>query len=247
MASILETDKIYSKPLVEIEHLSKSYGRNKVLEDVSVTFKKGQIIGLLGPNGCGKTSLIKILTGLINDYEGSVKIGGYAPGIETKSIVSYLPEKTYLAKWMRPIDAINYFDDFYADFDRKKALEMMEHFNLPLKQKAKSMSKGMQEKLQLLLVMSRKAQLYVLDEPLGGIDAAARSFILDTLVENFSKDSTVLISTHQIHDMEQIFDHVLMIGKGRVLLDEDANVLKENGNTIEDVFKEVFHYAWEIN
>ena len=248
MASILEMDEIYNGPdIIEVNNLYKSYGKNKVLNGVSVSLKPGQIIGLLGPNGCGKTSLIKILTGLINDYSGEVKINGKKPGVESKAIVAYLPEKTYLADWMRPIDAINYFNDFFADFDKEKALEMMQRFNLPMTQKAKTMSKGMQEKLQLLLVMSRKAKLYILDEPLGGVDPAARSFILDTIMQNYSKGSTVLLSTHLIHDVERIFDHVLMIGKGQVLLNEDTDVLRADGKTIEDVFKEVFHFAWEIN
>ena len=247
MASIIEMDEIYSAPVIDVKNLHKSYGKNKVLNGVSVSLKPGQIIGLLGPNGCGKTSLIKILTGLINDYEGEVKVGGYKPGVESKSMVAYLPEKTYLADWMRPIDAINYFDDFFADFDKEKALKMMEHFNLPMKQKAKTMSKGMQEKLQLLLVMSRKAKLYILDEPLGGVDPAARSFILDTIMNNYSKNSTVLLSTHLIHDVERIFDHVLMIGKGQVLFDEDTATIRAEGKSVEEVFKEVFHFAWEVN
>jgi len=247
LASIIEMDEIYSTPIIDVKNLHKSYGKNQVLNGVSVSLKPGQIIGLLGPNGCGKTSLIKILTGLINDYEGDVKVGGFKPGVESKSMVAYLPEKTYLADWMRPIDAINYFDDFFADFDKQKALDMMRHFNLPMKQKAKTMSKGMQEKLQLLLVMSRSAKLYILDEPLGGVDPAARSFILDTIMNNYSKNSTVLLSTHLIHDVERIFDHVLMIGKGQVLLDEDTSYLRAEGKSVEDVFKEVFHFAWEVN
>ena len=170
--------------LIDIEHLSKSYGKNKVLEDISVSFEGGNIIGLLGPNGSGKTSLIKIMTGLINDYEGSVKIDGHSPDPYTKSIVAYLPEKTYLADWMRPVDAVNYFADFYEDFDKAKAVSMINSFRLPMKQKIKSMSKGMQEKLQLVLVMCRKARLYLLDEPLGGVDPAARAFILDFIMKN---------------------------------------------------------------
>lgn len=247
MASIVETDEIYSAPIIDVKNLYKSYGKNQVLDGVSVSLKPGQIIGLLGPNGCGKTSLIKILTGLINDYSGDVKVGGNKPGVESKSIVAYLPEKTYLADWMRPIDAIDYFADFFADFDKQKALDMMRQFNLPMKQKAKTMSKGMQEKLQLLLVMSRNAKLYILDEPLGGVDPAARSFILDTIMNNYSKNSTVLLSTHLIHDVEHIFDHVVMIGKGHLLFEDDTKNIKAQGMTVEDKFKEVFHYAWEVN
>ena len=175
--------------LIDIEHLSKSYGKNKVLEDISVSFEGGNIIGLLGPNGSGKTSLIKIMTGLINDYEGSVKIDGHSPDPYTKSIVAYLPEKTYLADWMRPVDAVNYFADFYEDFDKAKAVSMINSFRLPMKQKIKSMSKGMQEKLQLVLVMCRKARLYLLDEPLGGVDPAARAFILDFIMKNYAENA----------------------------------------------------------
>lgn len=233
--------------IISVKNLSKSYGSHQVLSDVSFDFEGGQIIGLLGPNGSGKTSLIKILTGLIHDYEGDVRIDGDEPGVVTKAKVAYLPERTYLADWMRSIDAINFMADFYKDFDKEKALRMLETFQLPLKQKIKTMSKGMQEKLQLLLVLSRNAKLYVLDEPLGGVDPAARAFILDTIMKNHPEGSTILISTHLIYDVEKIFNSVLMIGRGQVLVKGKVEEITASGKTIEDLFKEVFGYAWQVN
>ncbi len=233
--------------IISVKNLSKSYGSHQVLSNVSFDFEGGQIIGLLGPNGSGKTSLIKILTGLIHDYEGDVRIDGDEPGVVTKAKVAYLPERTYLADWMRSIDAINFMADFYKDFDKEKALRMLEAFQLPLKQKIKTMSKGMQEKLQLLLVLSRNAKLYVLDEPLGGVDPAARAFILDTIMKNHPEGSTILISTHLIYDVEKIFNSVLMIGRGQVLVKGKVEEIVASGKTIEDLFKEVFGYAWQVN
>lgn len=234
-------------PIVRIKNLSKSYGKNEVLKNVSVDLMKGHIIGLLGPNGCGKTSLLKIISGLINDYSGTVLVNGRKPDEVTKSMVAYLPERTYLPEWMKPKDAIKYFADFYKDFDSKKAYKMAETFQLPLDQKIKTMSKGQQEKLQLILVMSRNAILYLLDEPLGGVDPASRSFILDVIMKNYANNSTVLMSTHLIHDVEYAFDRVLMIGRGSVLVNSDTHTITDNGKTVEDLFKEVFQYAWEVN
>lgn len=230
--------------LINVQNLSKSYGSHKVLEDISFTIESGKIVGLLGPNGSGKTSLIKIMSGLINDYSGTVEIDGNRPGVETKKIVSYMPEKTYLADWMRPIDAVDMFADFYSDFDKNKAMELLKRFQLPLKQKAKTMSKGMQEKLQLTLVICRAAKLYLLDEPLGGVDPAARAFILDLIMNNYAKDSSVILSTHLINDLEHVFDHALMIGQGKVLVDSPVEEIHQNGKSLEDTFKEVFRYAW---
>ena len=230
--------------IINVSDLKKSYGNKEVLKGVSFGAESGQIVGLLGPNGCGKTTLIKILTGLIKDYDGMVRIDNEEPGAYTKSIVAYLPERSYLPDWMRPCDAIEYFADFYKDFDREEAEKMVNRFGLDMKQRLKTMSKGQQEKLRLVLVMCRKAKLYILDEPLGGVDPAARSHILDLIMENHEEDSTVLISTHLISDVEYIFDRVLMISNGQVVIDSHVDEIKDKGKTVEEVFKEVFSYAW---
>ncbi len=233
--------------IITVKNMSKSYGDHRVLKDITFGFESGQIIGLLGPNGSGKTSLIKILVGLINDYTGEVLIDGKKPGKASKAMVAYLPEKTYLADWMKVKDAINYIADFYPDFDKAKALKMAEGFKLPLNQKAKTMSKGMQEKLQLILVMCRNAKLYILDEPMGGVDPAARQFILDTIMKNIPEGSTILLSTHLIYDVEEIFDSVLMIGKGRVLVKTETERIRAAGKTVEQLFKEVYGSVWETD
>ena len=218
-----------------------------LIRDIALSVHRGEILTLIGPNGSGKSSLIKILTGLIHDYSGEVLIDGEAPGPSAKAKIAYLPEKSYLADWMRAIDAIKYIADFYPDFDREKAMQMLDIFGLQPKQKIKSMSKGMQEKLQLILVMCRNAQLYIFDEPLSGVDPAARDGILEIIMKNHPKDSTMLISTHLIHDVESIFDHALMIGQGKILLNSSVDDICSSGKTLEDVFKEVFKYAWQIN
>lgn len=232
--------------IISIKNLSKSYGSYQVLQDVSFELEKGHIIGLLGPNGSGKTSLIKILTGLINDYSGEVLIDGDRPGPVTKAKVAYLPEKTYLANWMTADDAINYIADFYDDFDKEKAMKMLEFFQLPHKQKAKTMSKGQQEKLQLILVMCRNAYIYILDEPMGGVDPAARDVILQTILKNRPEGSTILMSTHLIHDIEPVLDSIVMIGHGKLLMQDTVKNLTENGKTVNEIFKEVFSSDWEF-
>ena len=230
--------------IINVVGLSKSYGKKLVLDNVSFEIEEGSIVGLLGPNGCGKTTLIKILTGLIKDHTGTVKIANEEIGAYTKGVVAFLPDTSYLPDWMKPTDAIEYFADFYEDFDKDKATRMVTDFGLDPHQKFKTMSKGQQEKLSLILVMCRRAKLYILDEPLGGLDPAARSAILDLIMNNYAKNAAVLLSTHLINDVEKIFNRVLMISGGKVVVNSHIGEIKEKGKTVEEVFKEVFSYAW---
>lgn len=227
--------------LINFDHVNQSYDSKPVLRDISFGIEPGRIVGLVGPNGCGKTTIIKILAGLIHCHSGLVLIDGQPPGPYTKSIVSYLPEKTYLNDWMRVGDAMNTFTEFYADFDRYKAEDMLDRFHLDRTMKVKSMSKGMQEKLQILLVMSRRAKLYLLDEPLGGIDPASRNMILDIILQNYTEDASLLLSTHLIYDVERIFDSVIMIGYDGIIINDTVDNIRQNsGKSVDDVFREVF-------
>lgn len=230
--------------IIKTDGLYKSYGKKSVLEGVSFSLQPGEIVGLLGPNGSGKTTLIKILTGLIKDHKGIVEIDGEAPGVHTKSVVAFLPDKSYLPDWMKPTDAISYFADFYKDFDREKAASMMQRFGVDMNQRLKTMSKGQQEKVNLILVICRRAKVYILDEPLGGLDPASRSAILDFILENYSKDATILLSTHLVNDVERIFNRVLMINNGNLVVNTTVEKIKETGKSVEDLFKEVFAYVW---
>lgn len=229
------------KELITIQNLNKRYGKKQVLKGISLSLYSGRIIGLLGPNGSGKTTIIKILNGLLKDYQGQVLIDGQAIGIHSKKIISYLPDEPYFENWMTTSDALNLFQDMYEDFDLNKALSLMEKMKIEKKIKIKQLSKGMKEKFQLILVMSRKAKIYILDEPLGGIDPAARELILDTILNNYDEDALVLLSTHLIADIEKIFDEVIFIKDGSIILHQNSEDLRsERQTSINDIFKEEF-------
>jgi len=227
--------------LVKITNLTKKYKNKAALSNINLTLESGHIVGLLGPNGSGKTTLIKILSGALNDYEGAVTINGKSVGPETKALVSYLPDSAYFSPWMCPLDMIALFKDFYADFNEHKCLEILRRLDLNEKQKIKTMSKGMIEKFQLCLVMSRNAMLYILDEPIGGVDPAARDYILDTILTNYNEDATIFLSTHLISDVEKIFDTVVFLKEGEIVLQGNIdNIREEEGKSIDQLFREVF-------
>ena len=211
------------------------------LNNVDLTVPKGRIVGLLGPNGSGKSTLIKLANGLLTPTQGTILVDGKAPGIETKKIVSYLPERTYLTEWMTVQDMLDLFNDFYADFNMEKARDMLARLNIQTKSRIKTMSKGTKEKVQLILVMSREAQLYLLDEPIGGVDPAARDYILNTIIGNYNENATVLISTHLISDVEQILDDVIFIDQGSVVLTSSVDDIREKQDkSVDALFREVF-------
>ncbi|WP_329381431.1 ABC transporter ATP-binding protein [Anaerofustis butyriciformans] len=227
--------------LIEIKNLFKEFDGKFALNNVNLNIESGKIVGLLGPNGSGKTTLIKLLNKLLVPSGGELYIDGLAPGIETKKIVSYLPDKSYLNEWMDAKELINFFSDFYEDFDSKKAYQMLESLNISPNDKLKNMSKGTKEKVQLILVMSRKAKLYLLDEPIGGVDPASRDYILKTIINNYSDDSTVIISTHLISDIEKVLDQVIFLKNGSVVLNGDADEIREEkGMSIDKLFREEF-------
>ena len=227
--------------LLECININKSFGNKKILKDVNLTISRGKIIGLLGKNGTGKTTLIKLINDLLTPDTGKILINGKGVGIESKKIISYLPERTYLDKSMTVDKVLTYFETFYDNFDSKKAIKLLKDLDLDTTQKISKMSKGMQEKVQLVLVMSRNADLYILDEPLGGVDPATRDYILDTILTNFNEGASVIISTHLIADIERILDEVIFIDKGKIILHSDSDELrnKEKGS-IDEIFRRMF-------
>ena len=227
--------------LVEITNLTKKYEGEIVLDNISLTIPEGRIIGLLGANGAGKTTIIKIITGVIKDYKGKILIDSHCPGKYTKSIVSYLPDKTYLSSWMKVKDILDLFTDFYIDFDKNKAIELLKLLNIDINQNVTKLSKGNYEKVQLVIVMSRNAKLYVLDEPLGGVDPASRDMIIDTILTNYNDKSSVLLSTQLIQDVERAFDGIIILKDNKVFInDEVDNVRVKFGKSIDELCREVF-------
>ena len=227
--------------LLEVKNLNKKFDNKKILKDINFSIDKGKIVGLLGKNGVGKSTLIKLINDLLTPTSGEILVNGNKVGVETKKIISYLPERTYLNKQMKVSEVINFFEDFYDDFDSKKAKKLLKELDLDINQKLTKMSKGMQEKVQLVLVMSRKADLYVLDEPLGGVDPATRDYILDTILSNFDEGSSVIISTHLIADIEKILDEVIFIDKGEIVLQSDADKLRnKEKSSIDEIFRRMF-------
>ena len=227
--------------LLKCINLNKNYGEVKALTEVNLTIPKGKIIGLLGKNGTGKTTLIKLINGLLVPTSGKILINGKEIGVDSKKIISYLPERTYLDKSMTINQVIEYFEEFYDDFDTIKAKKLIKDLDLNVNQKLSKMSKGMQEKVQLVLVMSRNAELYILDEPLGGVDPATRDYILDTILTNFNDGASVIISTHLIADIERILDEVIFIDKGRIMLQSNTDELRNKENSsIDEIFRRMF-------
>ena len=212
--------------LLECKHLYKEFDGKPILNDINLKIPRGKIIGLLGKNGMGKTTLIKLINDLLTPTSGEILINGEKPGVKSKEIISYLPERTYLDKEMTIKQVIQYFEEFYKNFDAQKAIKLLKDLDLDINKKISKMSKGMQEKLQLILVMSRNAEVYILDEPLGGVDPATRDYILDTILSNFSEGASVIISTHLISDIERILDEVIFIDNGEIILTSSADELR---------------------
>lgn len=227
--------------IIKLENVVKRYGKKEALKGINLDIPKGKIVGLLGPNGSGKSTMIKLLNGLLQPDEGTIEIAGMKPSIETKKIVSYLPERTYLSEWMKMKDLLKFFSDFYEDFDLEKAEEMIEALNINIDEKIKDMSKGTKEKVQLILVMSRNADVYILDEPIGGVDPAARSFIMRTILQNFSEESTLIIATHLISEIENICDEIIFLSYGEIKLQGNVDEIREEkGKSIDALFREEF-------
>ena len=227
--------------LLECRNLSKKYGNFCALSDLNLSLKHGEIIGLLGPNGSGKTTLIKLINGLLSPSSGEVLINNQAPGIESKRIIAYLPERSYLNNWMKINDVISYFDDFYDNFSKERAYTMLNKLHLNPSRRLRTLSKGDKEKVQLILVMSRDADLYILDEPIGGVDPAARDYILNTIITNYNENATILMSTHLISDIENILDRAIFIKNGGIDLNSSVDEIRtEHGQSVNALFREVF-------
>ena len=227
--------------LLNCQNLTKRYGYKTALDNIDLSLERGRIIGLLGPNGSGKTTLIKLINGLLAPSSGSIAINGFAPGPETKKIVSYLPERTYFNSWMKVTDILNFFCDFYEDFDRNRAADMLRRLGIDENERLGAMSKGTKEKVQLIMVMSRDAQLYCLDEPIGGVDPAARDYILQTIITNYNEHASLLISTHLIADIENVLDDVIFIQNGHIRLHASVDEIREQeGKSVDALFREVF-------
>ena len=227
--------------ILTCENLTKHYGTVAALQDVNLNVEPGRIVGLLGPNGSGKSTMIKLANGLLTPSSGRILIDGMEPGLETKKLVSYLPERTYLANWMSVKQILNYFEDFYDDFDRQRAVTMLTHLGIEETQRIKQMSKGTREKVQLILVMSRRAKLYLLDEPIGGVDPAARDYILNTIIGNYDPGAAVIISTHLIADVEPLLDEVIFINGGHILRHTPVDTIREEmGKSVDALFREEF-------
>ena len=221
--------------------LSKRFGGTQALDQVDITIEPGRIVGLLGPNGSGKTTLIKLANGLLTPSEGEIRVCGLVPGKESHACVSYLPERTAIPTWMSVTQLLDFYQDFYADFRRDAAEEMLAHLNIPPKQRIKQMSKGTREKVQLIMVMSRAAKLYLLDEPIGGVDPATRDYILSTIIGNYNPEAAVVISTHLISDVEKVLDEVIFINQGRMVLQASVDQIREEkGMSVDELFREVF-------
>lgn len=227
--------------MVECRNLSKDYGSVLALNQVNLSLESGRIVGLLGPNGSGKTTLIKIANGLLQPTSGEILLDGNSPGQESKGIVSYLPDASYLPNWMNVDGLIEMFSDFYGDFDEKKAREMLAQLNLQGKSRLKTLSKGNKEKVQLILAMSRQAKIYFLDEPIGGVDPAARDYILNTIIQNYSENALVVLSTHLIADIERVLDEVVFLNQGSIMCHREVDEIRETeGKSVDELFREVF-------
>lgn len=227
--------------ILECRNITKAYGNKVALNGVNLQLNRGRIIGLLGPNGSGKTTLIKLISGLLVPTAGEILIAGQNPGIETKKIVAYLPERNYLPDWMKVSDMLKFFSDFYTNFNVEKAKDMLARLNINVNEKLKTMSKGTKEKVQLVMVMSREAELYLLDEPIGGVDPAARDYILNTIISNYTENASVIISTHLIADVEPILDDIIFIQNGTLRLQSSVDEIRENeGKSVDTLFREVF-------